>query len=147
MRREVGAENVLGTGNSFAESGGQWCDWNAVYGPRGKDGRPIPIWDPKTGKIDHAVAKEWKKYDLRLILQENWKTLGPKLRGKLHISVGDADNFFLNNGVHLMDEFLQHADPPYEGRVVYGPMKGHGWSDVELPEMLKEMEAATVGKK
>jgi hypothetical protein len=143
VRREVALENVMGTGSSWTMSGGQWCDWNAVYGPRGADGRPVPLWDPATGKIDRSVADQWKKYDLRLICQQNWKTLGPKLRGKLHLSVGDSDNFFLNNAVHLMDEFLQHADPPYEGRVVYGPQKGHGWSDVDLLQMLKEMEKAT----
>ncbi len=142
MRREVGIENVIGQGDSWTMSGGQWCAWNAVYGPRGADGRPVALWDPQTGRINQKVAEQWKKYDLRLVMQENWKTLGPKLRGKLHISVGDADNYFLNNGVHLLDEFLSHADPPYGGRIVYGPGKGHGWSDIGLEEQLKEMDAA-----
>jgi hypothetical protein len=142
MRREVGMENVLGHGGSFTTGGGQWCDWNAVYSPRGADGRPVPIWDPQTGEINHTVAEAWKKYDLRLVLEKNWKTLGPKLKGKLHIASGDADNFFLNNAVHLLDAFLSHADPPYGGRVVFGPGKGHGWSDVTTLQMMKEMEAA-----
>jgi hypothetical protein len=124
-------------------SGGQWCAWNATYGPRGADGLPVPLWDPQSGKIDHHVAEQWKKYDLRLVLQENWKNLGPKLRGKIHIAVGDADNFFLNNAVHLLDAFLSHADPPYEGRIVYGPGKGHGWSDVSAAQMMREMEERT----
>ncbi len=143
MRREVQIENVLGTGDNWAMSGGQWCAWNAVYGPCERDGSPTILWDPQTGKIDHTVAAKWKKRDLRLVMQENWKTLGPKLRGKLHISVGEADNYFLNNAVHLLDDFLSHADPPYGGRIVYGPGKGHGWTDLPLPQMLKEMEAAT----
>ncbi len=66
-------------------------------------------------------------------MEQNWKTLGPKLQGKLRISVGDADNYYLNNAVHLLDAFLSHADPPYKGRIVYGPMKGHGWTDVMRP--------------
>ena len=139
MRREVGVENLLGRGNNWTLSGGQWGAWNAVYGPRGANGLPVPLWDPRTGKIDHQVAEQWKKYDLRLVMEENWKTLGPKLRGKLHIAVGEADNFFLNNGVHLLDDFLAHADPPYGGRIVYGPGKGHGWFDVTMPQMMKEM--------
>ena len=143
MRREVGIENVLGLGDNWTMSGGQWGAWNAAYGPRGADGRPVPLWDPKTGKIDHAVAAQWKKYDLRLVMEGNWKTLGPKLHGKLHISVGDADDYFLNNGVHLLDEFLSKADPPYRGRIVYGPRKGHGWTDISTAQMMKEMEAAT----
>lgn len=148
MRREVQIENVIGQGNSWRMSGGQWCAWNAVYGPRGADGHPVPLWDPRSGRIDHKVAEQWKKYDLRLVMEKNWKTLGPKLRGKLHISVGDADSFFLNNAVHLLDEFLTHADPPYEGRIRYGPGKGHGWSDIGLEEQLKEMDAAmSVGRR
>ncbi|MDB6111930.1 MAG: esterase, partial [Pedosphaera sp.] len=73
MRREVQIENVLGHGNSWTTSGGQWGAWNATYGPRGADGLPVPLWDPQTGKIDHQVAAQWKKYDLRLVLEENWK--------------------------------------------------------------------------
>jgi hypothetical protein len=131
MRREVGFENVLGAGNSWTMSGKDWGSWNAVYGPRGADGRPTALWDPQTGAINPALVEQWKKYDLRMVMEENWKTLGPKLQGKLHISVGDADDYFLNNAVHLLDEFLSHADPPYKGRIVYGPGKGHGWSDVQ----------------
>ena len=47
-------------------------------------------------------------------MENNWKTLGPKLQGKLHISVGDADVYYLNNAVHLLDDFLSHADPPFK---------------------------------
>lgn len=147
MRREILTENVLGRGNSWAMSGGQWCAWNATYGPRGKDGQPIPLWNPQTGKIDREVAAQWKKYDLRLVLQENWKTLGPKLQGKLHISVGEADNYFLNNGVHYLDEFLSKSDPPFQGRVIYGPGKGHAWVDIPLRKMMEEMKAATEANK
>jgi S-formylglutathione hydrolase FrmB len=143
MRREVGVENLLGRGNSYTLSGGQWGDWNAVFGPRGDDGRPAPLWDPQTGKINHAVAEQWKKYDLRLVLEANWKTLGPKLRGKLHIAAGEADTYFLNNAVHLLDKSLAQADPPFEGKIVYGPGQGHGWSDLSLRQMLDEMQAAT----
>ena len=145
MRRELQSENVVGTGDSWTMSGGQWCTWNATYGPRGADGKPAVLWDPQTGKIDHKVADQWKKMDLRLILENNWKTLGPKLQGKLHISVGEADNYFLNNAVHLLDDFLSHADPPIKGRIVYGPGKGHGWMDVTTLQMMKEMEKGTGG--
>jgi S-formylglutathione hydrolase FrmB len=145
MRREVQLENVMGRGNSWTASGGQWCAWNATYGPRGADGLPVPLWDPQTGQINHAVAEQWKPYDLRFVMEKNWATLGPKLRGKLHISVGDADSYFLNNAVHLLDDFLSHAKPPYEGRIVYGPGKGHCWSDVSPDQMLKEMAVATGG--
>jgi S-formylglutathione hydrolase FrmB len=146
MRREVGVENLLGRGNSFTLSGEQWGEWNAAFGPRGADGLPVPLWDPQTGKINHAVAEQWKKYDLRLVLEQNWPTLGPKLRGKIHISAGEADGFFLNNAVHLLDQSLAKAKPPFEGKIVYGMGQGHGWFDLSLRQMLDEMQAATVAK-
>jgi Putative esterase len=143
MRREVGVENLLGRGNSYTLSGEQWGDWNAVFGPRGADGRPVPLWDPQTGKIDHAVAEQWRKYDLRLVLEANWKTRGPKLRGKLHIAAGEADAYFLNNAVHLLDQSLAKAtNPPFAGKIVYGPRQGHGWFDLSVRQMLDEMHAA-----
>jgi S-formylglutathione hydrolase FrmB len=146
MRREVGVENLLGRGNSYTRSGEQWGAWNAAFGPRGAEGRPIPLWDPQTGRINHAIADQWKKYDLRLVLEANWKTLGPKLRGKLHIAAGEADAYFLNNAVHLLDQSLAKADPPFVGKIVYGPGKGHGWMDLSIRQMLDEMQAAAEAK-
>lgn len=142
MRREVGIENLLGRGNSYTLSGGQWGAWNCVYGPRGADGRPVPLWDPQSGKIDHAVAEHWKKYDLRLVLEADWKTLAPKLNGKLHIAAGEADGYFLNNAVHLLDKSLAKADPPFVGKIVYGAGRTHGWFDLSERQMLDEMQAA-----
>ena len=44
---------------------------------------------------NEKVAEFWKqKYDLRYILERDWKTVGPKLRGKIHICVGDMDNYY-----------------------------------------------------
>jgi hypothetical protein len=142
MRQEVGTENLLGRGNRYTMSGQQWGAWNAVFSPRGLDGSPLPLWDPQRGKIDLTVADQWRKYDLRAVLEANWPTLGPKLKGKLHIAVGEADQYFLNNAVHLLDEFLSQADPPFQGRIVYGARQRHGWSDVDLTQMLNEMQTA-----
>lgn len=142
IRHECQMENVLGPGDSWAMSGQQWGAWNAAYGPRGADGRPVPLWDRKTGKINRGVVEHWKRYDLRMVMEQNWQTLGPKLRGKITIWVGDADNYFLNNAVHLLDEFLSKADPPYGGKIIYGAGKGHGWMALTERQMMNEMGAA-----
>ncbi len=141
VRHEVQRENVLGHGDSWTRSGKDWGAWNAVFGPRGADGLPVPLWHPKTGKIDRSVLDHWRKYDLRLVLEKNWKTLGPKLRGKLHIWVGEADEYFLNNAVHLLDDFLTKAKPPFEGSIHYGEGKGHDWRGIDEEEMMKQMAA------
>jgi hypothetical protein len=142
IRHECQMENVMGLGDGYTMSGEQWGAWNAAYGPRAADGRPAPLWDPKTGKINRDLVEHWKKYDLRMVLEHNWRTLGPKLRGKLTIWVGEADDYFLNNAVHMLDAFLSKADPPYEGRIIYGPGKGHGWMAFSEREMMDQMAAA-----
>ena len=120
-------ELVLATNG---RSGGQWDIWQAVYSPAGDDGYPKPIWDKMTGEIDHEVAAYWREnYDLGHILKRDWTTLGPKLRGKLHIYVGDMDNYYLNNAVYLVEEFLESTtNPYYAGVVEYGDRFEHCWS-------------------
>ena len=119
-------ELVLGTN---ARSGYQYDIWQAVYGPVGDNGYPKPIWDKRTGVIDHEVAAYWRdNYDLRHILERDWKRLGPKLEGKLHIYTGDMDNWYLNNAVYLMEAFLEGTkDPYYSGTVEYGDRQPHCW--------------------
>ena len=130
---------MLGT---KTRSGEQWAIWEAVYGPVGADGYPKPIWDPITGVIDHAVAEYWRThYDLRAILERDWATLGPKLRGKLHIYVGDMDTWHLNNAVYLMEDFLKKAaNPPADAVVEYGDRKEHCWSGHDQAYWFRSLE-------
>jgi hypothetical protein len=119
-------ELALGT---HSRSGDQWDIWQAVFGPVGPDGYPAPIWDKLSGEIDRTVAESWKAYDLRYKLESEWKTLGPKLRGKIHIYVGDMDNYYLNDAVYLMEAFLKGTkDPFYDGEVDYGDRAEHCWN-------------------
>ena len=147
-------EAVLG---DKGRSGQQYDIWEATYSPMGEDGYPVRLWDKETGEIDHEVAQYWKEnYDLRHILQRDWTTLGPKLQGKLHIYVGDMDNYYLNNAVYLTEIFLENTtDPYYDGEVDYGDRAEHCWNgDQEngnhisrlryntmyLPKILKRIE-------
>jgi hypothetical protein len=120
-------ELVLGTNS---RSGGQFDIWQAVYSPVGEDGYPKPIWDKATGRIDRSVAEYWREhYDLGHILRRDWHKLGPKLAGKLHIYVGEADNYYLNNAVYLVDEFLKSTrNPSYGGEIDYEPRAEHCWN-------------------
>ncbi len=112
IQREIMMENAMGRQNSFAFSGGQWGGWNAVFGPKQENGEPSVIWDPLTGEIDKKVAKAWEAYDLRAFTEKNWSSLGPKLAGKLHIWMGDMDNFYLNNAMSLYQDMLEKQDAP-----------------------------------
>jgi hypothetical protein len=99
-------EDVLG---SHGRSAQQMEIWEATYGPVGDDGYPKPLWDKQTGKIDHSVALYMRDhgYDLSYNLRTNWATLGPKLRGKIHVYVGDMDNYYLNLAVYLLEGALK----------------------------------------
>ncbi|MCG6925607.1 MAG: hypothetical protein LJF30_09880 [Acidobacteria bacterium] len=122
-RREL----VLGT---RSRSGQQWDIWEAVYSPVGPDGYPRRIWNKRTGQIDHEVAEHWREnYDLSHILRRDWATLGPKLEGKIHIYCGDMDNFYLNNAVYLVEDFLEKTENPYYGgEIDYGDRAEHCWN-------------------
>ncbi len=114
---------------SKSRSGDQWDIWEAVYSPMGADGYPQPLWDKRTGAIDAEVAAYWRQnYDLSAILERDWATLGPKLRGKINIYTGDMDNYYLNNAVYLAEDFLRRADPPFEGEIDYGDRAEHCWN-------------------
>jgi hypothetical protein len=115
---------------SNGRSGGQWDIWQAVYSPVGADGYPKPIWDKVTGRIDREVAMHWReRYDLVHIVKRDWATLGPKLRGKLHIYVGDMDNYWLQNAVYLAErDFKQLVNPAADVEFAYGDRAEHCWS-------------------
>ena len=112
MEPTVRREEVMGTHGRSTE---QFGIWQAVFSPVGADGYPKQIWDVRTGVIDPEVAKYWQEhYDLNHILQRDIRTLGPKLAGKIHITVGDMDTWYLNNAVHLMQDFVDSDKNPYK---------------------------------
>lgn len=86
--------------------GGQIHSFEAVFSPRGADGEPRPMFDRKTGAVDLETAKAWETYDIRLVLERNWATLGPKLKGKIHVFAGGMDTFFLEGAAKLLKESL-----------------------------------------
>jgi hypothetical protein len=121
-------ELVLGTNG---RSGGQWDIWQAVFSPVGADGYPRPIWNKRSGEIDRSVASYWRdNYDLTHIMRRDWeKGLGEKLRGKIHLYVGELDNYFLESAVYLAQEFLESTrNPRFEGVIDYGRRAEHCWN-------------------
>jgi hypothetical protein len=137
-------ELALGT---KSRSGQQWDIWEAVYSPQGDDGYPKRIFDKLTGDIDSTVVTYWRdNYDLRYILERDWATLGPKLKGKIHIYCGDMDNYYLNNAVYLMEDFLKKTNNPfYQGEVDYGDRAEHCWNgDHENPNYISRLRYNTM---
>ena len=117
-------EQVLGG----ATSGGQIGVWMAVYGPRGADGMPRPVWNA-SGHIDREVAEHWREeYDLSHIIERDWKTLASSLRGKMHVWVGTMDAYYLDAAVYLTENRVATLDPPADADFRYGTSRGRGYS-------------------
>jgi len=82
-----------------------------------------------------------------MILRRNWTTLGPKLKGKLHVFVGTLDTFRLEGALYLLRDDLKqlHSDAVIEfaeGRDHGSVMAPHPlWPDGLMPRVHKEMRA------
>lgn len=102
--------------------------FEAVFSPRGEDGRPLKLWNRDTGKISAEVATAWKKYDIRLIMQNNWSNLESKLAGKIHIFVADDDTFGLDEPVKSLRDAM--AGINHDMEIVIFEQGGHNtWTD------------------
>ena len=140
VRQMAQLEEVLG---GKVRGGQQLQAYDAVYGPLGDDGYPKPLFDRQSGTIDKSVAAYWRDngYDLNHYLKQNWSKIGPDLKGKLHVYVGDMDNYFLNLAVYRMEETLKSIPGPKANAVFeYGrPLKPHGWQPFTNAELIRMM--------
>lgn len=120
-------ELALGT---RSRSGDQFDIWEAVFSPMDKDGYPKRIYDKYTGAIDTAVAAYWRdNFDLTHIIKRDWPKIGNKLKGKIHIYVGDMDSYYLNNAVYTAEDMLKKLSNPDCGcQVDYGDRAEHCWN-------------------
>ena len=113
MQQFSAQENVLGT---RGRSGGQMDAFHATFGPAGGEGYPAKLWDPSSGVIDPEIAKYWREhYDLTALLERDWERLGPRLVGKLHVTMGTKDTFYLDAAAHRLEDFLESTKLPGKG--------------------------------
>jgi hypothetical protein len=122
--------------------GGQLSSFEAVFSPRGADGRPQQLWNRMTGRIDPQVARSWEKYDIRLVLERNWKTLGPKLAGKLHVYTGSEDTFYLEGAVALLKASLAKLGSDAVIEIVPGRDHGTLRDEAMRQRIAREIAAA-----
>lgn len=120
--------------------GGQLHSFEAVFSPRGPDGKPLRAWDRTTGAVLTDVAKTWERYDIRLVLERNWSDLSPKLAGKLHVIQGELDTFYLEGATRLLKDSLARLKSDAVVEIV--PGKTH--FDLITPELNQRMRAEIV---
>jgi S-formylglutathione hydrolase FrmB len=122
---------VLGTFEQFAKLervlgayGGQLTSFEWVFSPRGKDGRPEPMFNRDTGVIDPTVVAYWRDhYDIAYRLQQQWPQLKADLDGKIHLIVGTADTFYLDGAAHKLQAVLEGLQAKSDFRFL--PNKTH----------------------
>ena len=114
VREEIGMERAI---DPSGASGQQWDAWQAMFGvPDATGSMPRRLADPATGAIDHALVRDfWSAYDISRVVEKRWSKLDPVLREKVHVLVGDRDNFYLERAVRKLAakiEMLRAATGP-----------------------------------
>ncbi|ELR71348.1 hypothetical protein C900_02806 [Fulvivirga imtechensis AK7] len=102
--------------------GEQYGSFEAVFSPRGEDGKPLRLWNRETGKIDSAVAAAWAKYDITQLLNSFPKDVLKRLNNKIHIYVGDRDTYYLDHSVKM---FHETSSKLFNISVKYFPEEDH----------------------
>jgi len=128
-------EEVLGPG-------GQLHSFEAVFSPRGEDGRPVRAWNRQTGEVDTRVTAGWKKYDIAHLLESEWETRGPALRGKLHVIMGEEDTFYLEGATRRLRDALRRVGSDAVVELVPGKDHGSLLTGELQQRMRREMVAA-----
>jgi enterochelin esterase-like enzyme len=108
----------------FGPYGGQMTSFDWVFSPKGPSGAPVPMFDRVTGDVDPAVVAYWHDhYDLAHIVERDWSALKPDLAGRIHLTVGTADTFYLDGAAHKFEAVLSRlgAEPHF----TYLPGRSH----------------------
>ncbi len=96
--------------------GGQMASFEWVFSPKGDGGAPKQMFNRVTGDVDPAVVAYWHDhYDLAHIVEANWPALKGDLTGRIHLTVGTADTFYLDGAAHKMEAVLTRlgAEPHF----------------------------------
>lgn len=137
-------EAVLG------REGGQFRSFEWVFSPRRADGTPAPLFDRSTGAVDPTVAAYWRdRFDIGHRIETGWPRLRKNLDGKLHVTVGAADSYYLDGSVRALEAAVRRVG----GRVefTYVPDATHSMAEVysrngDRNALWKQMAAAMYAK-
>ncbi|MBX3377639.1 MAG: alpha/beta hydrolase [Phycisphaeraceae bacterium] len=123
--------------------GGQIHSFEAVFSPR-EDGKPRPLFNRDTGAVDPETARHWQKYDIRLIMEQNWPTLGPKVDGKIHVYAGELDSFYLESSTRRLAESLKALGSTIDVHIL--PGMGHTIPQVPWKVMFQILRDRAAGQ-
>jgi S-formylglutathione hydrolase FrmB len=136
MEQFARQERVLG------EYGGQMTSFEWVFSPRGEDGRPQQLFDRDTGAIDPAVEDAWEKYDIAQVIRAHAAFLKPKLQDHIHLYVGTADTFHLDESARLLEQTLKELGIRAQFTFIDGRTHSDLYEGGLTERIAREMEAA-----
>ena len=87
--------------------GGIISSYEFAWSPRGDDGRPLPFFDRRTGRLREATLEAWQSFDVHTVLAEGGPGLRNALAGKINIYCGTEDDFFYDEPTAAMCRFLR----------------------------------------
>ena len=109
------SEAVLGS------YGGQMASFEWTFSPRGPDGQPAPLFRRDSGEIDPAVTAYWcENYDVAHIIVRDWDRLKTDLDGKIHLTVGTADTYYLDGPAHGLEAAMRSVGAKTDFRYLAG---------------------------
>ena len=137
-------EQIMAWYDEFAKmevvygEGGQLRSFEWVFSPHGADGLPKPLYDRATGAVNHDVAEDWKRFDIRLVLEEHWNDLAPKLQGgrKINVFMGELDTFYLEGATKLLKESQDRLGS--KAVIIIEPGRDHG--SIASPDLRKRID-------
>ena len=113
VREEAQVEFAL---DPDGRSGQQWDAWEAMFSPRDPEtGRPAPLFDARTGRIDRQVLEHWGRYDITRLVLANWDHYGPILIQRVRLVCGTLDSFYLNRAVERLKSAMETRRGEQEG--------------------------------
>jgi len=122
-------ENVLGHSGTYVDSPHWFGVMTSLFGAKGIDGKPVPLFDPETGDIDKAAIESWHRYDLTSYVRDNWESIGTKLQGKIYIWVGTEDSYYSNIPVKYFSRAISDLENPKSDAIIeFAPNWGHCWN-------------------
>jgi S-formylglutathione hydrolase FrmB len=117
VREENRIEEVLGPHNASDQ---QWDSWQAAWGRRDATGNAAALFDPLTGAIDRTEADSYRRFDFVDLIKRNPRLYAPIFRDRIHILVGDADTYYLNEAMVELKKTLDSLNAGANVQILRG---------------------------
>jgi hypothetical protein len=105
--------------------GGQMASFDWVFSSKSASGAPMQMFDRVTGEVNPEVVKYWAEhYDIAKKVEREWPQNAHNLKGKIHLIVGTADTFHLDESARLLQKALEKLGA--DAHFTYLPGKTHG---------------------